>query len=615
MFLSLSGLYIYKKIHNPPRLTQRPLTRVTFDDGLQIGATWSPDGRFIAYSSDRGGKFDIWVQQVTGGNPVQVTKGPGQNWQPDWSPDGRFIAYRSEYGEGGLFVVPALGGEGLERKITSFGYSPQWSPDGSQFLFRAQFTNLNESDRFYVVGLDGSAPREVLAEFISKKKLIALSAVWHPDGKRITVWVSSSDLSPNFWTVPIGGDSAVFSEIAPEIKKQFREVSASSGLPEFADGKFSWAPSRKAIYFERTFRGAMNLWKLTVDPNTLRGTALERLTTGSGPDTQGVVSRDGKKLAFTEKTQHIRTWLFPFDPKRGRVTSLGGPLTSPAVVSWHGNLSADGKELAFVGIRSDQRTIWKKSLVDGREAPIVEDDHFRDHPQWSPDGKRIAYRRWNPVTRETQLMVWSNQSRTEEAITQTSSYDLTDQIVFDWSPDGDRLLVTLQNKDTQHTEIWLIPSRPPASLELRTRQKLASDPAYDLYQPHFSSDGRWIVFEAIRYLPKVRSDIFTIPATGGAWTQITKSAIWDDKPRWSPDGKTIYYVSGEGGMFNVWGIRFDTNKGKSIGKPFQVTSLEKPSLKVPNYIPYVGFSITPDKLVITVLEQSGSIWVLDNVDK
>ena len=133
MFLSLSGLYIYKKIDTPPRLTQRPLTRVTFDDGLQIGATWSPDGRFIAYSSDRGGKFDIWVQQVTGGNPVQVTKRPGQNWQPDWSPDGRFIAYRSEYGEGGLFVVPALGGEGLERKITSFGYSPQWSPDGSSF--------------------------------------------------------------------------------------------------------------------------------------------------------------------------------------------------------------------------------------------------------------------------------------------------------------------------------------------------------------------------------------------------------------------------------------------------------------------------------------------------
>ena len=57
--------------------TQRALTRLTFDDGLQIGATWSPDGRFIAYSSNRGGKFDIWVQQVSGGDPIQITKGPG----------------------------------------------------------------------------------------------------------------------------------------------------------------------------------------------------------------------------------------------------------------------------------------------------------------------------------------------------------------------------------------------------------------------------------------------------------------------------------------------------------------------------------------------------------
>src|ERR1043166_831061 len=84
-----TGFYLYKlrKVSRPPQ--QRTLTRVTFDDGLQIGATWSPDGRFIAYSSNRGGKFDIWVQQVSGGAPVQITKGPGHNWQPDWSPDGK----------------------------------------------------------------------------------------------------------------------------------------------------------------------------------------------------------------------------------------------------------------------------------------------------------------------------------------------------------------------------------------------------------------------------------------------------------------------------------------------------------------------------------------------
>jgi DNA-binding winged helix-turn-helix (wHTH) protein len=95
---------------------QRTLTRLTFDEGLQTEPTWSPEGTYIAYSSDRGGKFDIWVQQVSGGNPIQVTKGPGQNWQPDWSPDGKYIAYRSEAGDGGIFVIPALGGAGSNAR-------------------------------------------------------------------------------------------------------------------------------------------------------------------------------------------------------------------------------------------------------------------------------------------------------------------------------------------------------------------------------------------------------------------------------------------------------------------------------------------------------------------
>ncbi len=66
----------------------RALTRITFGDGLQTDATFSPDGRFIAYASDRAGHFNIWVQSVSGGDPVQVTKSDASDTQPDWSPDG-----------------------------------------------------------------------------------------------------------------------------------------------------------------------------------------------------------------------------------------------------------------------------------------------------------------------------------------------------------------------------------------------------------------------------------------------------------------------------------------------------------------------------------------------
>src|ERR1700730_1565414 len=73
------GWFVHK--WRPASTVQRALTRVTFDQGLQFGATWSPDNRMIAYSSDRGGKFDIWVQQVSGGGPVQITNDPRHNLQ------------------------------------------------------------------------------------------------------------------------------------------------------------------------------------------------------------------------------------------------------------------------------------------------------------------------------------------------------------------------------------------------------------------------------------------------------------------------------------------------------------------------------------------------------
>ena len=126
--LIIAGLLFYKRQPVTAPTPQRSLTRLTFDDGLQFGATWSPDGRFIAYSSDRGGKFDIWVQQVSGGDPVQITKGPGQNWQPDWSPDGKYIAYRSEERRGWPVRRTRTGRGGLGEKNRGFRILPSLVP-------------------------------------------------------------------------------------------------------------------------------------------------------------------------------------------------------------------------------------------------------------------------------------------------------------------------------------------------------------------------------------------------------------------------------------------------------------------------------------------------------
>jgi hypothetical protein len=149
-----------------------------------------------------------------------------------------------------------------------------------------------------------------------------------------------------------------------------------------------------------------------------------------------------------------------------------------------------------------------------------------------------------------------------------------------------------------------------------TARKIISDPLYDVYNSHISPGGRWIVFNAVRSSPRAaESKLFVIPATGGPWIPITEGKYWDDLPRWSPDGKTIYFVSGRSSFFNVWGIHFDSSRGKPVGEPFGVTSFETPGLMVPKeHITDVELSLNQDKLVLTMQELSGSIWVLDNVE-
>src|SRR5205823_3000858 len=142
------------------------------------------------------------------------------------------IVPRKEMGE---YSIPALGGAGLERKIATFGYHPRWSPDSSQVLF--------EQRGFYTAQLDGSPPREVLAESRAEKKLSAGAAAWYPDGKKITVWVEDSSPTPIFWTIPIAGGPGIKLEIVPAVQKELAQASGESEVgQQLGEYSFSWSP-------------------------------------------------------------------------------------------------------------------------------------------------------------------------------------------------------------------------------------------------------------------------------------------------------------------------------------------------------------------------------------
>ena len=142
---------------------------------------------------------------------------------------------------------------------------------------------------------------------------------------------------------------------------------------------------------------------------------------------------------------------------------------------------------------------------------------------------------------------------------------------------------------------------------------ITSHPEHSLFQARFSPDDRWVVFQATK--AGAQAVVYVVSSSGGDWTRITEDDVWSDKPQWSPDGKTIYYISNRStAFFNVWGIRFDPARGQPVGEPFRVTSFDNPGRMVwPSHA--VEIALSTDRLFLPLTEVTGSIWVLDNVDQ
>jgi Tol biopolymer transport system component len=126
-----------------------------------IDPQFSPDGRRIAFGSDRSGKGnDIWVANPDGTNAVQLTEG-GDRWRgsPRWSPDGRWIAFdgESEDRHWDIFVVDAAGGQ--PRRLTPYPsdeHLPSWSRDGRWIYFSS-----NQTGRFEIWRMPSAGGRGV----------------------------------------------------------------------------------------------------------------------------------------------------------------------------------------------------------------------------------------------------------------------------------------------------------------------------------------------------------------------------------------------------------------------------------------------------------------------
>jgi dipeptidyl aminopeptidase/acylaminoacyl peptidase len=170
------------------------VTRVTTSGARDEDPTWSPDGREIAFVSNRNGRTDVWASSVEGERHGlrRITRNEAlSESDPQWSPDGRTLVFSAkgpdDHYSQGVFSAPA--GGGAERRLSppdEFDHSaPRWSPDGQRIAFLSDRTGFMH---VWTMAPDGSNARHFdSGGFDSTSPHFAVRPVWSPDGSRILI--------------------------------------------------------------------------------------------------------------------------------------------------------------------------------------------------------------------------------------------------------------------------------------------------------------------------------------------------------------------------------------------------------------------------------------------
>ena len=474
--IAILNLWWQRTARREPVPPVNTLTRLTFDPGLQMNPTVSPDGGFIAYASNGTGNFDIRIQSTTpGGEPKPVTNDAAHEWQPTWSPRGTHIVFRSERDGGGLFMIPTTGGH--EKKISDFGYEPRWSPDGTRLLFSELALTGAGRGEMYTLALDGSAPKSIDLSALTGPEKGSPSLGWHPNSQQVTFFnirVAPGQRTVQFATIDLRTGEATRSNIDPRVQdafEQHRLLNARGGQP------LVWAPDARAIYFIGESRVVENIWKVDVDPLTLAIVGGPHRLTAPSEHHEGLsLSGDGSRLVFGSATRNARIALYRLNAAGGEIAGEPEFVTGEEVHARAPDLTQDGSRLLFALVRpaSGARASELRERRLGQPAPegllLVNDGaagQGRFHPRWSPDARYIVYEYARRATgapgagagRVSSLMLLDTRTAREEQLTTPRPIG-TPQIFeapYGWSRDGRFVIVSTDRRQPGVMSIALVP--------------------------------------------------------------------------------------------------------------------------------------------------------------
>lgn len=204
---------------------QAELSRNASDD---FDPAWSPDGTRIAFVSNRGGDYDIYTMDASGGSVTRVTDAQGLDTNPSWSPDGTELAYVHESARSlEIFTVAAAGG--TPRQLTNndvVDIQPDWSPDGKSIAY----TSNVEGDQWGVLSM---TPTGEDVTVLVASKVYASSPAWSPDGTTLA-----------YLSDPEQTDQPELHLLTPATGDDVTLLSATTSL-----ASLDWSPDGEGIVF------------------------------------------------------------------------------------------------------------------------------------------------------------------------------------------------------------------------------------------------------------------------------------------------------------------------------------------------------------------------------
>ncbi len=142
-------------LHSASRCKDSDAKRLTDNVYTDDQAAWSPDSNHIVFQSNRDGNFEIYSMRLDGSQQIRLTDNASRDLQPNWSPDGDTIAFISERDINAELYTMDVDGSNQRRLTTTseYEFTPQWSPGGLQILF--QRTVRGSDFETYVMDADG----------------------------------------------------------------------------------------------------------------------------------------------------------------------------------------------------------------------------------------------------------------------------------------------------------------------------------------------------------------------------------------------------------------------------------------------------------------------------